>query len=143
MLLLVKDSSLISNTLRILDSSLTANGFIANNDTQIFIESFVQDEFVSSTNVKSNYVASVDISIVGDTVSKCVNSKLYILNTYIDSLYESAEHDANNKPMSNKITGCLTHELLSKVGKQFILSTCIHHFLILLTYKKTEYDNSN
>lgn len=135
-----KDYSLISNTLRLMDSSFTTNGFIANNDTQRFIESFVYNEFSSSVVVKPNYVAHVDTNILGVTVSSYINSKVDILNTYVDSLFEVTKQDAI-KSNSNKITACLTYEILCKIGKPFILSICIHHFLIILTYQHTENDN--
>jgi hypothetical protein len=91
----LKDYSLISNTLRKLESSFAAplNGFRSNEDTQRFIETFVYNEFDNNVKEKTNYVANIDTSILGATVSNYVSGKLKTLNNYIDSLFEVAEHD--------------------------------------------------
>ena len=138
-----KDYSLISNTLRKLDSSLAVNGFVVNESSQRFIESFVYNEFESNTTKRPNYIASIDTNILGSTVSNYINSKLDMLNTYIDSLFEVSKQNAEKKTKSNNINASFTYEVLNKVGKQFVLSICIHHFLIILTHQDTQHEEYN
>lgn len=137
-----KEYSLISKTLRKLDSSLSVNGFVANNDTQRFIESFVYNENTNNVDAKPNFIASVDTSILGGAVSNYVNNKLDMMNTYIDSLFKVVKQDAD-KGKSKNITAYFIHEVLSKVGINYILSTCVHHFLIILTQQHTQNDEYN
>ena len=89
-----KDYSLIINTLGLLDSPLSVNGFVANEKTQKFLEGFLYNEFSSNAVVKPNYVASVNTALLGDTMGKYINSKTSMLNTYIGSLLKVTKQEA-------------------------------------------------
>lgn len=105
-----------------------------------------QEKFYNNKPIKPNIIASVDTSIVGGSVSDYVNGKVSMLNTYIDSLLKVVKQDVDyNKYRSevNYNTAPLTHEVLSKVGKNYIFSICVHHFLIILTHQHTENENYN
>ena len=131
--------SLINDTLRRLDTKYTIEGFISNEETLRFIEQFVSNEYAGVESTK-NYVASVDTSILGKSVSDYVNGKLEMLNKYIDTLFLVSKQNATNK---KNISADFLCDVLNRVGKDFILSICIHHFLVTLTHQDTDTKYSN
>lgn len=124
-----------------MDSNFTDKGFIANEKTQKFIEGFVYSEFSSNTVTKPNYVANVNTNLLGNVLATYVNSKIGMLNTYIDSLLEVTKQDAEKLNSNKNAANHMYHEILSKVGKEVILSVCLHHFLIIFTHQYTDNEN--
>ena len=132
-----------------MDSSFSADGFRANDDTQRFIESYVQTEFDNNVDTKPNYVAKVDTSILGAPVSNYIHGKTDLLNVYIDSLFEAVEHEFNkyknikSKSKNNNVSVALVYEVLTKVGKKPVSSICMHQFLLVLTHQDSHNENNN
>lgn len=67
-------------------SCLDNKGFIVNEDTQFFIESFILNEYVSSDNENTNYIGKVNTNILDGVVGKYIQSKENMFVTYINNL---------------------------------------------------------
>ena len=90
-----------------------------------------------------NYVAYLDTSILGGTVSKYVLDKIDILTIYIDKLFKSIEDKSSKKTLNYALldlTDAFTCEVLNTVSRQAVLNSCLHHFLVIFTYRDTKDD---
>lgn len=111
--------------------------FIANNETQTFIESLILNEFNLHDNKNIRLLGEIDPKLLGNTVSNYILDRNDTLIKYICNLENSLNDSDKTSEMFMKLVVQVT-------GVEFITSLCLYNFLVILSQQDTrDFDDNS
>jgi hypothetical protein len=129
-----RSNPFVSNLLHELKGSLVNLKFVANMDTQLFIERSISDMFSSDIQNSSQFVAGVNLDKVSSPVVRYLIDQNSTVEFYIGKLLASLAEVRIEESM-------LMLDILHSLDLDFIRGYCYYIFLICLTCRHTDDDD--
>jgi len=110
---------------------------LSNKQNQVQLKNLILEEFnlFYSTNKKTFEISGINTEMLTPVVNRYILGKLESINLYIDRLLDI-------KPSSNKEDKLFLHEIITTVGKEYISSLALLHFLLILTHQHVSDDKN-